>query len=443
MPANFLKTLKKPVRLKPGEACSWARHLRWGTAARSLWRQLNKYASVREDGTCWASIKAISGQSAKFKNQKKVGRFHYDRIRHLLADFESAGLIGPRMSDIDPDGDDSFQVHGQHMHDQLCRREGNECRYLGWNYAAWLPKNKDKVADPVAGKVAEPVADQVAGRVADQKEKGSRSGSRSEMPQDLQNQNLQPSVESSSASGGAPNQGSQVITESAEAGESANSQSEKQTATAKATISLSMTDQNQNPQPCGTDQRQTRRVETIRDHFGHNVTLDKITEDEIDKDKIDKYSLRVDWDGLEECCREVVEEWGARGYLGRKTNGDVMAEAGVRWTDRNGGKKVDKFWWAVAAKFRNEGGPSKYSEFASPGFPSPLEVAARNAGLDITPYRDLIANQPREGGYRAGWKFLAQWLAEDPRELPDLAKLRDWLFENDAMPDKPATPPWE
>jgi len=142
VPTNFEGMLRKPVKLAHGEICCWERHLKWGSAPRSLWRQLNKLDSVQAHGLCYSAIKTLQAGSAKFEDGKKVGRYSYDTIQNLLLDFERAGLAGPSFEEDEGPlaGLLVFQVHGQRMHDFLCERDGNICRYIGWSRAVRLAK---------------------------------------------------------------------------------------------------------------------------------------------------------------------------------------------------------------------------------------------------------------------------------------------------------------
>lgn len=67
-----------------------------------------------------------------------------------------------------------------------------------------------------------------------------------------------------------------------------------------------------------------------------------------------------------------------------------------------------------------------------------LSHAARNAGIDIAPYKGRLGFVPTMSGWRGGWLYLSK-LPDLPKPL---AKLRDWLWEHDAAPDKPEAPPW-
>src|SRR5258708_36617183 len=94
MPTNFLKNLKRPVILKSGQTCCWERHMGWGTAARSLWRTLEKLDSVRTDRFCFVDgIKSIQKLTAKFKGGKRVGSYSYDTIQNFFVDYRAEGLI--------------------------------------------------------------------------------------------------------------------------------------------------------------------------------------------------------------------------------------------------------------------------------------------------------------------------------------------------------------
>ena len=172
MPTTLYHRLRHPVtRLKSDEVCCWKKHLKSGTAARSLWWVLNNYNSVKENGWCFASVAAVAKACGKLEKGKRAGSWSYDRVRHLLKEFESAGLIGSREEE---DGEAGFLVFGQHMHDFLCERKGTKCTYRGWSYAAWKAKQAKKVAEEVAEQVAGKVAGQVAGQVAENLKKGSR-----------------------------------------------------------------------------------------------------------------------------------------------------------------------------------------------------------------------------------------------------------------------------
>jgi hypothetical protein len=110
-----------------------------------------------------------------------------------------------------------------------------------------------------------------------------------------------------------------------------------------------MTDQKQKPRPCENDQRQ----ETIGEHFGSCVTIEEISDGEIDIEEIEKKYKASDfnWDAIEESCQIAMEEKASRPYLGRKTNGDLMADA-MAWCKKTLGADMPKFWYPVIKKLR-------------------------------------------------------------------------------------------
>ena len=82
-----------------------------------------------------------------------------------------------------------------------------------------------------------------------------------------------------------------------------------------------------------------------------------ISDGEIDKDDNDKYSVRFGyWPELVNSCRAAVKEAADQYYLGRKTNGDLMATAMVKLKDETR-QLAPQFWYPVIKKLR-EGGPS-------------------------------------------------------------------------------------
>ena len=473
----------------------------WDNAYRSLWRTLEKLDSVRTDRFCWTDgIKSLQRLTAKFEGGKKVGTLSYDTIQKVLVEFSAEGLISLQFQNEEGDyrGLFGFYVAGQDVHDALCERKGRTCRFIGWNklpppiklgqhykdemcfaegshglsdtkpiapqsggdreaIASLKPDVTPRVPTTVPTlleKVPRVVPTLVPRVVPTLLGKSADNSADTKTPQEAQNVKVAPMEEKSGLRFGAPNHGIKESSQSLEAINESNeppkscsqgAAEESQHLKAGNALSLLMTDQSQNQNHSHVLTDPLRKLETIGEHFGYTVTLEQITEGEIREDKIDKYGLRVDWAGLRECCQEVKDEWEKRGYLGLKTNGNIMAEGGVRWTARNRGAKVDKFWWAVAAKFREAGGPSKYErdpEVQAPVHSIVFIRAAEETGIDLTPVIDQLKYLREVQSYRDGWNALCFVNPNWPHyEL--LEKLRDWLFENDAMPDKPPAPPWK
>jgi hypothetical protein len=107
-----------------------------------------------------------------------------------------------------------------------------------------------------------------------------------------------------------------------------------------------------------TDQKQNQTPENIGQHFGRgSVDMDEITEGEFEENNQTDHFDEWDLKSLLQYCDEVIQEWGARLYLGRKTNGDIMAAAMVRFTKQTR-KDVPKYWYPIAKRLR-EAPPQK------------------------------------------------------------------------------------
>jgi hypothetical protein len=99
------------------------------------------------------------------------------------------------------------------------------------------------------------------------------------------------------------------------------------------------------------------KSKTVREHFADEVTVHRITDGELDKDGTDKYELRANWKALLDCCAVVIAKNGSQRYLGRKTNGDLMAKA-MGLLKQQRGEKVPREWYPVAKQLRESAGPS-------------------------------------------------------------------------------------
>jgi hypothetical protein len=449
MPTNFKgKSFREWVSLNPGEKCSFARHLKRGTAARSFWGRIQFFKSVKSDGFFYGGITELCSGVRKFnKKGEVVGCYGKSILEKLLFFFLELGWISDQFKNEDQHGKVGFMVARQDLHDALCRREAGGCQYVGWDnlppaielgkhypdsmvFATENLKGTDAGTDKKS-KGTEPGTDKI--------EKGYGAGYGSETTH-LHENATEAALAKTEVSRNAPaviviSQSLEAINQSAKEG-SQGEPEESQNLKA-GSISLSMTDQNQKQ----TTSAMPRRMPTILDHFGYTVTIDDISDGEIDQAKLDRYGLRDQMKGMRECCQAVKDSMDRLPYLGRKTNGDIMAKAMVLWTEKNHGR-VDKYWYRVAKTLR-QGGPSVLkpeTEWQAPALSSVYINAADNTGVDLAPFENVL-NISGVESYRDGWKHLVGLCGHG--ELPEpLQKLRDWLWENDAMPDKPAAPPW-
>jgi hypothetical protein len=342
VPRNFLKKLQCPVHLKPGEQCGWERHFEWGFAARSISRQLLRMDSVQKHGVCFAKgVKALQKNARKFRDGKQVGKFSYNTVQDTLLMFEKVGFISPRfLMDEGPyAGLEVFEVYGQKMHDELCERTGNVCRYIGWN----LPVHRQKgtPAGTLLGTQALEKGTQWGTQPGTPVfEKRNPTGNPTKTVQDSKNEQVTNIGHQSNLRNGAPNQLSQVNhkNQSLQSGE-AGSQGEPEKPKAVSSSLSSRPDL-------------TEKI-TVGVHVGKPVTVKQVSDGELDI-----YSVEFDeWIVVEEECAHVVEDWKDQPFLGRETLGDIMGEVMGRMRSRYG-LKLPPAWYKVVKKLR-AGGPPK------------------------------------------------------------------------------------
>jgi hypothetical protein len=107
--------------------------------------------------------------------------------------------------------------------------------------------------------------------------------------------------------------------------------------------STTVTDQKQNP-------------ETIAQHFASGgVDMNDITDGLFEETEQSEHFDEVDVKTLLQICDAVIQDFGQRRYLGRKTHGDIMAEAMVRFTKKYG-ENVPLYWYPIAKQLRAPAG---------------------------------------------------------------------------------------
>jgi hypothetical protein len=107
--------------------------------------------------------------------------------------------------------------------------------------------------------------------------------------------------------------------------------------------STTVTDQKQNP-------------ETIAQHFASGgVDMNDITDGLFEETEQSEHFDEVDVKTLLQICDAVIQDFGQRRYLGRKTHGDIMAEAMVRFTKKYG-QNVPLYWYPIAKQLRASAG---------------------------------------------------------------------------------------
>jgi hypothetical protein len=109
-------------------------------------------------------------------------------------------------------------------------------------------------------------------------------------------------------------------------------------------------------------QQQPRVVETIEMHFGTDgVDMAEIT-DGLFKETIESKRLdRKVQESLLTFCDEIIIDWSPRPYLGRKTHGDIMAEAMGRFTAKRG-EEVPKYWYPIVRQLRESPAEQRFVE---------------------------------------------------------------------------------
>lgn len=156
-----------------------------------------------------------------------------------------------------------------------------------------------------------------------------------------------------------------------------------------ASSSLTDFDQNQEPQP---------QVETIALHFAGAADLDDITDGDFTQNT--DYEPDPDLDALVEYCNVIIKEWATRLYLGRKTNGDIMAQAMVRFTTETG-TNAPPCWYAIVKALRQSPAQKQFvqePDNTPPIFTSGTTGASMVAGAMETDKRGSVD--------RACWTWL-------------------------------------
>ena len=294
MPTNFLKNLKRPVRLKTGETCSWRRHFRRGSAARSLWGHFEFLDSVKEAGFCFTgTVEGLRKHVKKFRNGKVVGTYSYDMVQNLLLDFRAAGLISMPFENDDGDfsGQIGFMVARQDLHDALCHREGRTCRYIGWkNLPPGIKLGKhhpDAAIFAAPGTQAGTTLITAPGTQAgtQDSEKWYPSGYPTKMPHVSQNEMVTAPPEKLGLQFGAPRQSSQVNEENQTSSKSIETHGQVQPENPKAKAGLTSS----SSRPDLTKSSNQTRAETgisVGTHIGKPVTIKQVSDGEIDIDQV-------------------------------------------------------------------------------------------------------------------------------------------------------------
>jgi hypothetical protein len=237
--------------------------------------------------------------------------------------------------------------------------------------------------------------------------------------------------------------------------------------------SIRLTDQNQNQEnrggstptpPSGSALRPPEppasskvQIETIRSHFRDGVSFEIISDGELDE-KLGNARVTSRYLGqLLDCCKKSVGAKSALPYLGRKTNGDLMADSMVLFKEETG-ENAPACWYPTIKRLREGGpalrnpesedqtslekligGPAKTSlrcKLVAAAYASNIELFDQAVWDDLIPYS-------RDSSVLDNWRSCWQFLAKMENLNEGFQQLRDWLFEHDDLPEKPANPPWK
>lgn len=469
MPTNFKRSFRRRVHLKgPDDHCSWLRHFERGTCARSLWGHLESLDTVKQSRFYFGSIKSLYANARKFRNKKVVGLYRPGQVDRTLAEFRELGLITLQYENEDLHDLKGFTVANQAWHDAKSQREGRYCFYsddplpplveLGKKYPdsrVFITPEEKAVLDATAEKDRAAALAGIASGIdagIDKSapgidagidagigtiENGDRRGDRLKPPQTPETPMVAAPSEKLGSQFGAP--------EAVEAVEEVNQSLQAKEANQATTkgeeglfCSSSMTDQKQNLRPCkDNDQKQgeavaLRKLKTIGEHFEGRVTIDEISNGEIDWKVLDeKYRYtHVSEDTMISYCQAAVDEIADQPYLGPQTHGRIMVAAMLA-LDKAEGRKAPECWYKVAKELRASPPVFAFEDTHPNALDWKKLFEYAGVGWQDNDYFPLCDT------YREGWQFLADCHTNDHRQV------RDWLWEHDAMPDKPASPPWK
>jgi hypothetical protein len=490
MPTNIASSWKPVVTLKPNQKCSWKIHFRPNTAGRSIigGLQIKAHGPLSQGvGFLRPRVKPIAQGSKKYskkdaKDSTDIPRYGSRQAEYVLAFLRDKGIISPRggLSAADREyfishglldaNDPAAGPVGFYLtpHDQLCRRDGNTCTFVGYPPAiipdgrhypdelcfapgAHGQKNpKGAVSGAPVGALQGALQNPKGAPVgALRNEKGCASGCASETPQPTEKERLTESAEMFGGSLAARTPLTQSVN-SINSSNSINSEigdqekSQDQTQPDRPVDSFEMTDQSQNHKTSSQGLTDQRKTQTIGQHF-QEVSIESISDGEIKQGEI-RYHY---WESLLQCCRMVVEQNAAAPFLGRRTCGDLMAKAMGLLKERYD-KKTPPAWYSVAKKLRADLGPTINSETYDYGEPSDaiMRMAAQNAGIVLPSDFETAYDHELIMGYRAAWELIEAWdFKRGDRKkgatLPEfLYRLRDWLWQADATDNKPPLKKW-
>lgn len=124
MPINFLDSFRPVVELKPGESCNWKKHFYTGAGKEVIgaleWFE-TKYPDAQR--VIFPFIATVVRLCYRFGRKQGLARGSVDAVYEFLR--EKGIMTINQGSDRRP----RFQVA---RHDDLCVREGNLCRFVGW-----------------------------------------------------------------------------------------------------------------------------------------------------------------------------------------------------------------------------------------------------------------------------------------------------------------------
>jgi hypothetical protein len=175
------------------------------------------------------------------------------------------------------------------------------------------------------------------------------------------------------------------------------------------------------------------------------------------------------YEQLERCCRDVLDENADRPLPGRKALADLMHKCAVRLRQRHK-RNAPKCWYRLIERLRDGDpkicmlagaeqtfdGTQHLRNYCNPYAHTWLHEMFHNAVIetksDLAPWEPqlVVYTRSREDarvGYGDGWACMHALMLmekEDGKEeSPVLAAVRDWLWEHDFTHAKTDVPPWE
>lgn len=438
---RFTKSFRKIYdQLEPGEQCNFEHHYKG--VLREVIHWLNLWASNRPDRFVFAEVEAIAAHCHRFKNPKS--KYAPRSVGYVLAELRARGVISGRLMRM-VDGEERWGFIVA-PHDCLTVRTEKGCIFKGrlvdvirgrWEREIVLKDEKGTVYEkpkigPIfwagyfEGAVTCAVECAVESAVESAVE-GAAKGAVGHSAQSTQSEKVNPenrslSVVSESVVGSVGSDTSEITGSIAHVDGLKNNTNGNPAREGSSSLST-------------TDQKQPR--ETIAQHFSAGVDMAGITEGEFEATEMSEQEDNVALNKLLSLCQTVITERAGRRYVGRKTNGDIMAEAMIRFTKQSG-DEVPKYWYPIVKRLREKvivpvpsPAPSSFHIRPRVRKPEPVPVslnavlveAAGRANVDLKPYAEPIENLL---GHPAN--YYGCYLALKQKQI--LHSFVEWLWEH-------------